>query len=116
MSTKGSPTFCLFLGMICFLSHPRLFNYLKSRHTDVQRVLLNDAVRARKRLNSIACNIRFLQNCLENSVALRSIQRRVKKSKVYHSAVIERAYIKDDLEKSRSALHQAKDKFSTFVQ
>ena len=108
MSTKGSPTFGLFLGIICFLPHCRLFNYLKSRHTDIQRVLLNDVVRARGRLNSIACNTRFLQNCLEHSVAPRSLQRRVKKSKMYHSAVIERAFVKDELEKNWLSLTPSK--------
>ena len=49
--------------------------------------------------------------CLENSVAPNHIQRRVQRSKVYHSAVIERAFVKDELAKSRSTLCKKRDTF-----
>ena len=53
----------------------------------------------------------FLENCLENSVAPRGIQRRFRKSKVYHSALIERAFVKDELAKSRTTLLKVRNHF-----
>ena len=94
----GSSTFCFLLCILAFLPHHRLFKYFKLRHNAVQLSLLNDVVRTRGRLNSVTYNIRFLRKCLENSVAPRRIHR-VKKSKVYHSALVERAFVKDELEK-----------------
>ena len=111
MSGKGFSTYYVFLGVITFLSHRRLFKYFKTRHSCVQLAVLNNAVRARGRLNSLLYNVDFLKKCLENSVAPRGIQRRVKKSKVYHSAVIERAFVRDELEKSRVAVIRAKINF-----
>ena len=111
MSSKGSITFLVFLSIIGFLSQRRIFKYLKSRYSGVQLVLLNNVIRARGRYNSVLYNVKFLQNCLKNSVAPKGIQRRVRKSRVHHSAVIERAFIRDELEKSRLVEIRTRDKF-----
>ena len=79
----------VFLCIIAFLPHRRLFNYLKSRYSEYQLVVLNRVLRARGRWNSIVLNIRFLKDCLDKAVAPKGIQQRVRKSKLYLSAVIE---------------------------
>ena len=101
----------VFIGLLAFLSQRNLFNYFKSRLSRVQRGVLNKVVRSRCRLNSVVYNVRFLEDCLENFVAPKRIQRRVKKSKVYHSAVIERAFVRDELGKSRRTLQEARKDF-----
>ena len=102
---------CVVLGIIGFLSHRRLFNYLKRRHNNDQLGVLSKVLRARGRLNSITFNIKFLVDCLNNSVAPKSIQQRVRKSNAYHSAVIERSFVQDELAKCRMELLRARNKF-----
>ena len=70
MSGKGFSIYYVFLGVIAFLFHRRLFKYFKTRHSGVQLAVLNNVVRARGRLNSLLYNVYFLKKCLENSVAL----------------------------------------------
>ena len=86
----------------------------KTRLTGVQLGVLNNVVGSRSSFHSVLYNLKFLEGCLENSVAPRRIQRRVKKSKVYHSAVIERAFVKDELTKTRAILHKKRDAFLGF--
>ena len=106
-----TPSTCVFISLLAFLSHRHLFNHLKSRLSDVQLGVLNNVVRIRSRSNSLLYNVKFLEDCFENSVAPRGIQPRVKKSKVYHSALIERAFVKDQLAKGRASLLHAREDF-----
>ena len=73
--------------------------------------MLNKVVGTRGRLNSVLCNVQLLQKCLVNAVAPRGIQRRVRKSKVYHSARIERVFVRDELTKCRAVVLQARRDF-----
>ena len=98
-------------GLLCFLSPRRLFDYLKLRHKKVQLGVLNRVLKARGHWNSIVFNIKFLEDCLESAVAPKGIQRRVKRSKVHHSALIERSFVKDELSKSRHQELQARNHF-----
>ena len=111
-----STTCILFVSVLNFLPHRRLFKYFKSRYSRVQLIRLNDVVRTRGRLNSVLYNNTFLQNCLDYAVAPRAIQRRVSKSKFHHSAAIERAFVKDELEKSRLALLRVRSRFQQLYQ
>ena len=60
--------------------------------------------------------VRFLQKCLDNSVSPKGIQRRIRKAKVHHSAVIERAFTKDELGRSRLRLRHAISRFHEVYQ
>ena len=116
LGSGRSSVMSVLVGIICFVSHRHIFNYLKRRHSVVQLGVLNKILRSRGYLNSIVYNIRFLEMCLENSVAPKGLQRRVRKAKVYHSAVIERAFVRDELAKSRLRLQQAKLRFYQLYQ
>lgn len=94
LGSGRSSVMSVLVGIICFVSHRHIFNYLKRRHSVVQLGVLNKILRSRGYLNSIVYNIRFLEMCLENSVAPKGLQRRVRKAKVYYSAVIERAFVR----------------------
>ena len=107
---------CVFFGILALLSQRRLFKYLKLRHNNVQLGVLNNVVRSRCRLNSLLFHVRFLEDCVDKSVAPKGIQRRVKKAKVYHSAVIERAFVKDELVKGRQALLDTRRNFQRLYQ
>ena len=98
----------LFLGILAFLSQRHLFKHFRKRLSDAQLGVLEKVVRSRSRFSSVLCNVKLLEDCLQNSVAPKGIQRRVKKSKVYHSARIERAFVKDELEKSKRTLSEAR--------
>ena len=102
----------VFLCIIAFLPHRRLFNYLKSRYSEYQLVVLNRVLRARGRWNSIVLNIRFLKDCLDKAVAPKGIQQRVRKSKAYLSAAIERSFLKDELVRCRTLQLQARRHFN----
>ena len=110
-TSKSCNAVCLLFSILAFLPHRRLFNYLKSRHNESQLGVLNKALQARGRFNSIVCNIRFLNDCLEKAVAPKGIQQRVRKARVYHSASIERTFIKDELVKCRAEEQKARCNF-----
>ena len=101
----------LSLGILALLSQRHLFKHFRKRLSDVQLGVLEKVVRSRSRFSSVLCNVKLLEDCLQNSVAPKGIQRRVKKSKVYHSARIERAFVKDELEKSKRTLSEARQEF-----
>ena len=107
---------CVFFGILALLSQRRLFKYLKSRHNNVQLGVLNNVVRSRCRLNSLLFHVRFLEDCVDKSVAPKGIQRRVKKSNVCHCALIEQAFVNDELVKGRQALLDTRRNFQRLYQ
>ena len=98
-------------AVLKFCCHHRLFKRLKQRYNGVQLALLNKLPRSRVLLTNVTFNIKILENCLGNAVAPKSIERRIKKAKLYHSANIERSFGKDELERSRIRLERAKTTF-----
>ena len=87
----------LFLAVVFFLSPRRLFKYFRRRYSDVQIVGLNNTLKARGKFNNVAVNLKFLRQCLVNSVAPKRIQARIRKAKVVHSLKIERVFLEDEV-------------------
>ena len=94
-----------------FLSPKKLFNYLKWRYSDAQIATLNKALGLRGKLNGIVHNVAFLCRCLSNGVAPKAIQARVRKARVYHSLEIEKAFLRDEIEKSQRRVDDARRPF-----
>ena len=60
MCVERAAASSVYLGILAFLSHCRLFNYFKVRYTEVQLAVLNKVVGTRGRLNSVLCNFSVL--------------------------------------------------------
>ena len=88
-----SASLCVFRATFLFLSPKSVFRYLRRRYSAVQIGLLNDALKARGKLNSVVVNQWLLRQCSASGVAPKGIQTRVRKAKVYHSLSIERAFL-----------------------
>ena len=61
LGSGRSSVMSVLVGIICFVSHRHIFNYLKRRHSVVQLSVLYKILRSRGYLNSIVYNIRFLE-------------------------------------------------------
>ena len=94
----------LFLAVVFFLPPRRLFKYFRRRYSDVQIVGLNNTLKARGKFNNVAVNLKFLRQCLVNSVAPKRIQARIRKAKVVHSLKIERVFLEDEVGKCQASL------------
>ena len=103
----------MFLSAILkFLSPNCLFKYFKRRYSRNQIASLNEMLSLHKKLNSVLLNLVFLCQCLLCGVAPKRIQDRVKKAKVYHSLKIEKAFLKDEIERCQQCLDDLRIKFA----
>ena len=97
---KRSLKLLLLQFVLCFLSPNHLFKYFKRRYSSDQIACLNQTLSLRGKLNSVSLNLCFLRKCSLFGVAPKRIQSRVRKAKVYHSLKIEKAFLKDEIDRS----------------
>ena len=82
----------LLIAILKLLSPRRLFTYFRLRYTQNQIHLLNAVLRKRFYCRNVAYNVSFLTRCLNTGVCPCGVQKRVPKTKDYHSSSIEREY------------------------
>ena len=99
-----SPKLSLFISILMFLSPNRLFKYFKRRYSRDQTACLNGILKVRGRLKNVVLNVVYLRQCLLFGVAPKGIQARVKKAKVHHSLKIEKAFLKDEIERCEQSM------------
>ena len=92
----------LFCAIISFLTLKRIFKYLKKRLPVNEIEHLNKVVKTRYKLNAVAWNVQHLKECLKNDVARVNIQRRVVKTKAFHTLRIEKYLVRDELARARN--------------
>ena len=84
-----------------FASTSNLFKYLKRRYGHQLVKDLNYVIRLKGKCVRSKAGIGFLQDCLHYHVTPSNIKERVLKAKPKHAAGIERAFLRDELEKRR---------------
>ena len=80
----------------------RLFAYFKQRYTNEEIEDLNALVKLRGKLRSARFSLSFLSLCLTNRVAPKFITTRISKSGVRHGPTIERAFLQDEIQKTKT--------------
>ena len=101
----------LLIAIPKLLSPRHLFTYFRLRYTQNQIDLLNAVLRKRFYCRNVAYNVSFLTRCLNTGVCPCGVQKRVQKTKAYHSLSIERVCLKDDIARSRDSLSNARVQF-----
>ena len=79
-----------------------MFAYFKQRYTNEEIEDLNALVKLRGKLRSARFSLSFLSLCLTNRVAPKFITARISKSGVRHSPTIERAFLQDEIQKTKT--------------
>ena len=110
MSKRGLK-FLVFVQCLLFLSPTNLFKYFKRRYNNDQIAFLNTTLKLRGKLNNVLLNLSCLRKCSLYGVALKRIQAWVRKSKAYHSLKIEKAFIKDEVDRCQQSLALLRKKF-----
>ena len=96
--------FVLVLALYKFASTSKLFIYFNARYSQHLIRELNRLLRLRAKLTRTLANIAFLKNCLESYVTPPHIVKRVQRAKPKHPVAIERAFLKDELDKHQDCL------------
>ena len=109
---KRSLKLLLLQCVLFFLSPNHLFKYFKRRYSSDQIACLNQTLSLRGKLNSVSLNLCFLRKCSLFGVAPKRIQSRVRKAKVYHSLKIEKAFLKDEIDRCEQRLADFRKKFA----
>ena len=98
--------------MLYTLASPaNLFVYLRRRYDQQQIRELNRILKLKSKQVRAQENIRFLHNCLYNHVVPCSIKRRVLKAKPKQPEIIERTFLKDELNKHKDYRDYAKQMY-----
>ena len=92
----------LLIAIFKFCTTNQLFKYFRKRYSDQQINILNKLVRVRGRVRALTSSTAFLKACISQRTLPKFIQFRIEKSHAKHSPTIERAFMKDNIEKNRS--------------
>ena len=98
-----------------FASPSCLLKYLKLRYSCNVIQDLNHVIRLKGKCARSKEGIQVLLNCLDNHVTPTDIKERVRKCKPKHAAGLERAFLRDELEKRRDFFESVKKEFSLKV-
>ena len=90
---------CFLRCLYAFASTSHLFNYLRRRYDQHVIQGLNQLLSLKGQCVRTKESIRFLKRCLEEHVTPKDIKVRVKKSHPKHPGDIEKAFIRDEIEK-----------------
>ena len=96
--------FCFFSVLYKFASTSKLVKYFRGRYDDQFVRELNRGLRLRSKFVRSKENVRFLRSCLEHNVSPSVIKSRVGKGKPRNPRDIERAVIRDEIEKSKELM------------
>ena len=100
-----SPTkLCLLSALYNFASTSGLLKYFRRRYDELVVREVNQVLRLKGKCLRTAENVRFLKKCLEQRVSPSFIKVRVRKSRPKDPTQIERAFIRDEVEKSGDLL------------
>ena len=98
-----------------FASPSNLLKYLKLRYSRNVVQDLNHVIRLKGKCAHSKEGIQFLLNCLDYYVTTTDIKECVRKCKPKHAAGLERAFLRDELEKRRDFFESVKKEFSLKV-
>ena len=102
----------LFLSALYnFASTSKLITFFRRRYEQLLVQNLNYVLRLKGKYVRATEEIRFLRNCLDQRVTPSDIWRRVRKSKPRNPGDIERAFIRDEIEKNEDVLDEVKRKY-----
>ena len=101
----------LFLALLIFASPNNLFKYLQRRYESGLIRELNEVLRLKGRAVRAGENINFLSKCLTWYVTPVWIRRRVRVTRPKAPTGIERAFIKDEINKERDILNSSRRKY-----
>ena len=102
----------LFLSALYnFASTSKLITFFRRRYEQLLVQDLNYVLRLKGKYVRATEEIRFLRNCLDQRVTPSDIWRRVRKSKPRNPGDIERAFIRDEIEKNEDVLDEVKRKY-----
>ena len=93
--------FVLVVALYQAASTSKLFIYFSARYSQHLIRDLNRLLRLRAKLTQTRENIAFLKSCLEYYVTPPHIVKRVQRAKPRHPWAIERAFVKDELDRKR---------------
>ena len=102
--------------LYAFASTSCLFKYLKVRYSQKLVQDLNYVVRLKGKCVRSKEGIKFLRDCLDFRVVPSSIKTRVKKAKPKHPHSIERAFLRDELEKKEDFSKKVKEEYPRKLQ
>lgn len=112
MSCSGS---VLLLVLYKFASTKNLFKYLRLRYSHQHVQELNKVIRLKGKQVRTQLGILFLKTCLEQHVVPTNIRERVAKTKPKHPYGIEKAFMRDELDKKMDFLEQTKEEYKAIV-
>lgn len=81
---------------------------LRLSEKEIPRAFLNKTLSVRGKLKQYSSHSCVLRQSVSCGVSPKRIQTRIKKARVCHSLKIERAFLKDEIERSRLFLDEAK--------
>ena len=88
-----------FKAILKFCTTNKIFVYFHLRYTKQQIGVLNNVVRTRGKIRTLKFFAAFLKACISKRVAPKYIVARIERSRDRHSLKMERAFLKDDVEK-----------------
>ena len=97
--------------LYAFASTTCLLKYLRKRHDHQVVQKLNRLLKLKGQCTRTVENITFLRNCLESFVTPLYIKRRVSKAKPKSPWAIERAFLRDDINKYQDGLDRTIDNY-----
>ena len=96
----------LFSVLLKFCTTKKLFTYFHQRYNEEQINFLNQLIKTRGKLRNLKSSVSFLKSCLLKKVIPRYIHNRIVKSRLNHSPALERAFIKDEIEKKKCLIER----------
>ena len=99
-----------------FCTTNQLFKYFRRRYSDQQLKILNKLVKTRGKIRSATSQIVFLKASVGQRTLPKFVKFRIKKSSVRQTPNIERAFMCDEIEKSKSLITFLKGKLRALWQ
>ena len=88
-----------FKAILKFCTTNKILAFFRFRYTKQQIAVLNNVVRARRKIRTLMFSAAFLKACVTKRVAPKYIVARIERSRARHSPEMERAFLIDDDEK-----------------
>ena len=98
----------LIKAILKFCTINQLFKYFRKRYSDQQLKILIKLVKTRGKLRSLQSLISFFKAAISQGVVPKWIHARIDKSRARHTPSMERAFMRDEIEKKRSLIKMQK--------
>ena len=113
---KASRMNTLLSAIFKFCTTNQLFKYFRRRYSDQQLKILNKLVKARGKIRSAISQTAFLKASIGQRTLPKFVKFQIEKSSVLQTPNIERAFMHDEIEKSKSLITFLKGKLRALWQ